>query len=60
MAASSGFPGSPGHAASSNAVYIAPGHHHCHQNGQQWRNIMMASLILSLTISVAKDLVMVN
>jgi hypothetical protein len=60
MAASSGFPGSPGHAALGDAACIATAHHHGHQNGQQWRNILMSLLILSSTITIAKDYVMVN
>jgi hypothetical protein len=58
MAASSGFQSSPGHAALGNALRIAPVDHHSHQNGQQRRIMLMPSLILSLTITVAKDNVM--
>ncbi len=54
MAASSGFPGSPGHAASGNAVCIAPEHRRGHQNGQRRRCICSSSSILSLTITIAK------
>jgi hypothetical protein len=53
MVVFSGFPGSPGHAASGNDVCIALAHCHGHQNGQQWRNILMPSSILSLTITIA-------
>ncbi len=47
MAASSGFLGSPRHAASGNAVCFSLAHRHGHWNGQQQRNIMMPLLILS-------------
>jgi hypothetical protein len=43
MAASSGFLSSPGHAALNNSVCIAMAHRYGHQNGQQWRNILMPS-----------------
>jgi hypothetical protein len=56
MAASSDFQSSPGHAASGNAICIAPVHCHGHQNGQQWRNILMPLLILSSTITVLKSM----
>ncbi len=39
MAVYSGFWGSPGHAPSGNALYIAPAHRHGHWNGQQRRCI---------------------
>ncbi len=60
MAASSGFPNSPGHAPLGNAICIAPVHRHGHQNGQQLRNILMPLSILSSTITVAKDHVMAH
>jgi hypothetical protein len=60
MAASSGFRSSPGHAASGDAIYIAPAHHRGHQNRQRIRCICSLSLILSSTITVAKDHVMVH
>ncbi len=60
MAASSGFRSSPGHAKLGNAICIAPLHRHGHQNGQQRSNILMPSSILSSTITVAKDHVMVH
>jgi hypothetical protein len=60
MAASNGFRSSPGHAALGNAICIALVHRHGHQNGQQWRNIRLSSPILSSTISLAKDHVMVH
>jgi hypothetical protein len=60
MVVSSGFRRSPEHAASGNAVCIALVHHHGHQNGQQRRNFFMPPLILSLTITIAKDHVMVH
>ncbi len=43
MAASSGFWGSPGHAALGDAVCITPAHRHGHQNGQQWWCICSSS-----------------
>jgi hypothetical protein len=60
MAASSSFRGSPGHAALGNAICIAPAYCHGHQNCKQQRNILMPLSILSLTITVAKDHVMVH
>jgi hypothetical protein len=60
MAASSGFQSSSGHAALGNAICIAPVHRHGHQNGQQQRIILMPLLILSSTITVAKDHVVVH
>ncbi len=54
MAASSGFRSSPGHAASGDAVCIAPTHCCGHQNGWQTRCIHSSSSILSSTITVAK------
>jgi hypothetical protein len=44
MPASSGFRSSPGHAASGNAVCIAPAHRRGHQNGRQMRCICSSSL----------------
>jgi hypothetical protein len=41
MVASSGFWSSPGHAASGNAVCIAPAHRHGHQNGRRTRCICL-------------------
>ncbi len=53
MAASSGFRGSPGHAASGNAVCIAPKCSHGHQNDlQQWCIRVLPPLFL-LTIILA-------
>jgi hypothetical protein len=60
IATSSGFESSPGHAASGNAVCVALAHCHDHQNGQQRNIILMPSSILSSTITVAKDHVMVH
>ncbi len=60
MPASSGFRISPGHAALGNAICIAPAHHHGHQNGRRTRCICSSSLILSSTITIAKDHVMVH
>ncbi len=60
MPASSGFRSSPGHAALGNAVCIAPVHRHCHRNGRRTRCICSSLSILSSTITVAKDHVMVN
>jgi hypothetical protein len=60
MAASSGFRSSPGHAALGDVLRIAPVDSHGHQNGQQWRNMLMPLLILSSTITVAEDHVMVH
>jgi hypothetical protein len=60
MAVSSGFRSSPGHAELGNALPIAPADRHGHQNGQQRRNMLMPLLILSSTITVAKDHVMVH
>jgi hypothetical protein len=62
MAASSGFRSSPGHAtlALGDAVCIAPAHRRGHQNGWWTRCICSSSLILSSTITVAKDHVMVH
>jgi hypothetical protein len=60
MAASSGSRSSPGHAALGDALSITPADHHGHQNGQQWRNMLMPLLILSSTITIAEDHVMVH
>jgi hypothetical protein len=60
MVASSGFQSSPGHVALGNALRIAQADHHGHQNGQQRRNMLMPLLILSSTITIAKDHVMVH
>jgi hypothetical protein len=54
MAASSGFRGSLGHAALVDAICVAPAHLQGLQNKLQWRYISMSSLILSLTITIAK------
>jgi hypothetical protein len=60
MAASSGFLGSPGHAALGDAICIAPAHRRGHQNSQ-WMNYICSLLsTFSLTLFVAKDHVMVN
>jgi hypothetical protein len=42
MAASSGFRSSPGHAASGNAICIAPAHPCGHQNGRRMRCIHLS------------------
>jgi hypothetical protein len=60
MAASSGFWSSPGHAALGNALGVAPADRHGHQNGKQRTNMLMPLLMLSSTITVAKNHVMVN
>ncbi len=60
MAASSGFWSSPGHAALGKAICIAPAHRHGHKNGQRRKNFLMPLSILSLTIALAKDHVMVH
>ncbi len=60
MPASSGFWSSPGHAALGDAVWIAPVHCRGHRNGRRTRCIRSSSSILSSTITVAKDHVMVN
>ncbi len=60
MVASSGFQSSPGHATLGNAIFIALAHRHGHQNGQLQRNFLMPLLILSLTITIAKDQVMIH
>ncbi len=60
MPASSGFRSSPGHAALGNDVCIAPVHCRGHQNGWQTRCICLPSSILPLTITIAKDHVMVH
>jgi hypothetical protein len=52
--------GSPGHAALSNAVCIAPAHCRGHRNGRRKKCIRSSLSILSSTITVAKDHVMVN
>jgi hypothetical protein len=44
MAASSGFQSSPGHAASGNAICIAPAHCCGHQNSQRMRCICLSLL----------------
>ncbi len=46
--------GSPGHAALGDAICIAPAHPQGLQNWPQRRCILMSSLILSLTITIAK------
>jgi hypothetical protein len=53
-AASVGFQSSPGHAALDDALCIAPTYLQGFWNGQQRRNILMPSLILYSTITVAK------
>ncbi len=58
MAASSGFQSSPGHAASGDAICIAPAHCHGHQNGQQRKCICSLLLPFCLTLLGAKDHVM--
>ena len=60
MPVSSGFWSSPGHATSCNAVCIAPVHRRGHWNGWRTRCICSSSSILSSTITVAKDHVMVH
>ena len=60
MPASGGFWSSPGHAALGDAVWIAPAHCRGHRNGRRTRCIRSSSSILSSTITVAKDHVMVN
>jgi hypothetical protein len=60
MAASSGFWSSPEHAALGDVLHITPADRHGHQHGQQRRNMLMPLLILSSTITIAKDHVMVN
>jgi hypothetical protein len=60
MAASSGFQSSPGHAPLGNAICITAAHHHGHQNGQGQKNILMPLSILSSTVTLAKDHVMVH
>ncbi len=54
MPASSSFLSNPGHAASGNAVCIARVHSRGHQNGQHRRCILMSSLILPWTVTIAK------
>jgi hypothetical protein len=60
MPVSSGFLSIPGHAALGNAICIAPAHCHGHRNGRRTRCICLSSLILSSTITIAKDHVMVH
>ncbi len=60
MPVSSSFRSSPGHAALGDAICIAPAHHHGHRNGRRTRCICSSLLILSSTITVAKDHVMVH
>jgi hypothetical protein len=60
MAASSGFQSSPGHAASGDAVCIAPAYPRGHQNGQQGRCIHFLPPLFLLAIIIAKDHVMVH
>jgi hypothetical protein len=60
MAASSGSRSSPGHAALSNVICIAPAHRRGHQNGQQRSGICLLLLLFCLTLLVAKDHVMVH
>ncbi len=60
MPASSGFWSSPGHAAFGDAVCIALARCRGHRNGQRTRCICSSLPILSSTITVAKDHVMVN
>jgi hypothetical protein len=57
--ASSGFRSSPGHAALGDALCIPPADCHGHQNGQQWRNMLMPLLVWSLAITIAKYHVLV-
>jgi hypothetical protein len=59
VAATSGFQSSHGHAALGDVLCIAPADRHGHQNGQQWRNMLMPLLILSSTITIAKYHVLV-
>jgi hypothetical protein len=60
MAASSGFQGSPVHAALGDAVCITPAHCHGHQNDWRMRYIRLSLPTFSLTLLVAKDHVMAN
>jgi hypothetical protein len=50
----------PGHAASGNAICIPPAHRRGHQNGWWTRCICSSLSILSLTITIAKDHVMIH
>ncbi len=59
MAVSRGFQCSPGHAALGNTSSLAPTCPHGHWNGPWQSNILMPSLILSLTITIAKYHVLV-
>ncbi len=52
--------GVAGHAALGDALRIAPADRHGHRNGQRQRNILMPLSILSSTITIAKDHVMVH
>jgi hypothetical protein len=47
----SGLRGSPGHAASGNAVYTAPMHLHGHQNGLQQSAFIFCRRLFHLTLS---------
>ncbi len=58
MPASSGFQSSPGHAALGDVLCIAPADRYGHRNGQRQWNMFIPLLIVSLTISIAKDHVM--
>ncbi len=60
MAASSGFQGSPQHAASGNAVCVAPMCLHGHWNGPRQRCICFLPALFLLTIIVAKDHVKIH
>jgi hypothetical protein len=59
MATFSGFWYNPGHDPLGNLLCIAPAHLQGLPNGLQWRNILMPSTTLSLTIAVAKCHVLV-
>ncbi len=62
MAASSGFWWSPGHghAASGDALRIAPVHCHGHRNGPRRRCIHSPQPPISIAVIIAKDHVMVH
>ncbi len=60
MAATSGFWSSPEHAALGDAVCITLAHCHGHRNGRRMRCICLSLSILSSTITIAKDHVMVH
>jgi hypothetical protein len=52
--------GVAGRAALGSALCFAPADHHGHQNGQQSKNMLIPLSILSSTITVAKDHVIVH